>query len=220
MGCGSSSNTNVEVSQPKFTVAKDYAEVDGKTSGEGVKTTKAWEATLTPSILQTKRQEFWQSFRGHNRSSCLYLRQAAEADAATAKLLLEMGGFSLENGTMEVCISPNGHRYELPPFILVDPIKFKDPNMPAVVKKPICEAVIELKLRTVFTVKENIVKISNSVTVKELKELYFSINKDIDGQDVRMFFGGKEMQENKSLMSYAIETGMVVLVYKKQNSNI
>ena len=117
MGCGSSSTTNIEVSQPKFTVAKDYTEIEGRTCGDGVKMTKAWEATLTPSLLQTKRQEFWQYYRGHNRSSCLYLRQAAEADAPTAKLLLEMGGFILENGTMGVCISPTGHRYELPPFI-------------------------------------------------------------------------------------------------------
>ena len=119
MGCGNSSSTNIAVSQPKFSVAKDYVELEGRVSGEGVKQTKAWEATLTPTILQNKRQEFWQHFRGYTRSSSLYLRQASEADAATAKVLLEMGGFVLENGTMAVCTSPNGHRYELPPFIFL-----------------------------------------------------------------------------------------------------
>lgn len=215
MGCASSNSTNIEVSQPKFSIAKDYVELEGRMSGEGVKQTKAWEATLTPTLLQNKRQEFWQHFRGHNRSSCLYLRQASEADAATAKLLLEMGGFALENGTMAVCTSPNGHRYELPPFMLTDPVKFKDPNMPVIVKKIFREEEIKVKLRTVFTVKEDEFQVSNTVSSKELKELYLEKNKDLGVSDVRLFFGGKEMQEGKSLISYSIETGMVVLVYKK-----
>lgn len=215
MGCGTSSNTNVDVSQPKFTVAKDYTEIEGKTSGEGVKLTKAWEATLTPSALQAKRNEFWQTFRGHNRSSCLYLRQAAEAESSSAKLILEMGGFALENGTMAVCLSPNGHRYELPPFILSDPIRFKDPNMPLITKKILHESVVKLKLRTVFTVKEDEIQINNGSTAKELKDMYLNINKDIGVNEIRLFFGGKELVDNRSLISYSIESGMVILVYKK-----
>ncbi|OMJ73890.1 hypothetical protein SteCoe_27340 [Stentor coeruleus] len=215
MGCGTSSNTNVEINQPKFSVAKDYVEIEGKTSGEGVKLTKAWEATLTPSALQAKRNEFWQTFRGHNRSSCLYLRQAAEAEPSSAKLILEMGGFALENGTMAVCLSPNGHRYEIPPFILSDPVRFKDPNMPLITKKVIHESVVKLKLRTVFTVKEDEIQINNGCTAKELKDLYFNTNKDIEVNEIRLFFGGKELVDNRSLISYSIESGMVILVYKK-----
>ena len=132
MGCRSSSSTNVLVSQPKFRVAKDYVELEGRVSGEGVKQTKAWEATLTPTILQKKRQEFWKHFAVHRRSSYLYLRQASEADAATAKALLEMGRFVLENGTMAVCTSPEGHRYEFPPPIFSDPVKFKGPNITSI----------------------------------------------------------------------------------------
>ena len=166
-------------------------------------------------MLQSKRQEFWEHFHGHNRSSWLYLRQAAEADAATSKLLLEMGGFSLENGTMAVCISPNGHRYELPPFILSDPIKFKDPNAQTIQKKVLHEETISVKLRTVFTVREDVLEVSNSISVKELKDLYVGKNSDLNSSDIRLFFGGKEMQDPKNLMSYFIETGMVILVYKK-----
>ena len=148
---------------------KDYVELEGRVSGEGVKQTRAWEATLTPTILQNKRQEFWQHFRGYTRSSSLYLKQASEADPATAKLLLDMGGFVLENGTMAVCTSPNGHRYEIPPFILSDPVKFKDPDMVAMVKKVLHEEVIKIKLRTVFTVKEDEFEVNNGVTIREIK---------------------------------------------------
>ena len=214
MGCGSSSSTTINVSQPKFIVAKDYTEIEGKLCGEGVKTTKAWEATITPSALHAKRMEFWQNFKGNGRASCLYLKQAVEADALTAKVLLEMGGFALENGTMSVCISPGGHRYKLPPFILADPVRFIDPNMPVIAKKKSCEEVIKIKLRTVFTVKEDELEVNNSILVKDLKSLYFEKNPNVE-VEIRLFFGGKELQDARTLLSYGIESEMTILVYKK-----
>ena len=41
MGCGSSNNSNIQVSQPKFSISKDYIEHEGRTCGEGIKTTVA-----------------------------------------------------------------------------------------------------------------------------------------------------------------------------------
>ena len=213
MGCASSSSTDIHQSQTKFMVAKDYTEIEGRTSGEGVKQTKAWEATITPSILQQKRSEFWLTYRGHSQSSCLLLKQACDADAASAKLILDMEGFILENGTMSVCISPRGHRYELPPFILADPVKFKEVNVQKIVKKDLKEGTIVVKLRSVFIAKEEEVSISNMIVVKELKRQYLETNKEFS--DVRMFFGGKELADDKTLISYSIESGMVIQVYKK-----
>jgi hypothetical protein len=213
MGCGNSSSTNVESSHTRFIIAKDYTELDGRTSGEGVKTTKAWEATLTPTLLTQRRQEFWQNFRGHSRSSVLLLKQACDADAASAKLMLEMEGFVLENGTMAVCVSPHGHRYELPPFILTDPVKFRDPNGQVVVKKVLKEGVIKVKVRTVFTAQEEEIQINNAELVKELKRNYLEKHQEVN--DVRMFFGGRELAEGKSIISYGVDDGMVVQVYKK-----
>lgn len=213
MGCASSSSTDIHQSHTKFIVAKDYTEIEGRIAGEGVKQTKAWEATLTPSILQQKRSEFWLTFRGHSHSSCLLLKQACEADAASAKLMLDMEGFILENGTMSVCISPRGHRYELPPFILADPVKFKDGTVQNIVKKVIKEGIISVKLRSVFIAKEEEVSVSNLIAVKEVKRQYLEKNKEF--KDVRMFFGGKELADDKTLISYSIESGMVIQVYKK-----
>lgn len=213
MGCGSSNSTNIEINQTKFFIARDYAEIPGRTSGEGIKTTKAWEATITPSQLQQKRQEFWINFRGASRSSCLLLKQAVEADPASAKLMLEMEGFLLENGTMERCVSPNGHRYEIPPFVLVDPIRFIDPKNPVIVKKVLKEETINIKLRTIFTTSEDEFTISNTVNVKDLKEMYLQKHQEMQG--VRLFFGGKELIDNNSLMAFGIESGMVIQVHKK-----
>ncbi|OMJ71525.1 hypothetical protein SteCoe_30230 [Stentor coeruleus] len=126
-----------------------------------------------------------------------------------------MGGFALENDTMAVCISPNGHRYEIPSFILADPIRYKDPNMPLIVKKILQESVVKIKLRTVFTVKEDEFQINNGIMVKELKDMYLDKNKDIGVAEIRFFFCGKELLDNRSLISYSIESGMVILVYKK-----
>ena len=214
MGCGSSNSNHSERGRVKFFIARDYAELEGRTSGEGVKQAKAWEATITPTILGQKRQEFWVNFRGHSRSSCLLLKQAVEADAASAKLMLEMEGFTLENGTMAVCISPNGHRYELPPFMLVDPVRFKDPNSAAIVKKVLNEGEITVKIRTLFTVQEDQFTLSNTSTVKTLKALYLEKHQEVE--DAGLFFGGKVLADSQTLISYGIESGMVIQVNKKK----
>ena len=214
MGCGRSNRTNANIKSNPFVVAKDYTEIEGALAGEGVKTTRAWEATITPSLLEAKRQEFWRVFRGRNLASCLLLKQASEADAPTAKLLLDMSGFKLENGTMSVCISPNGHRYELPPFILSDPVKYKDPNMVKIAKKKVQESVIKIKLRTVFTLKEDQLEVPNTIEISALKQKYFELN-GINDCEIRFFFGGKELQNNRTLISYGIENDMTILVYKK-----
>jgi hypothetical protein len=214
MGCGSSTNHKPEKSHSKFFIARDYTEIEGRFSGEGVKQTKAWEATITPTILNQKRQEFWVNLQGHNQHSCLLLKQAVDADAASAKLLLEMGGFVLENGTMSVCISPNGHRYELPPFMLADPVKFKDPNQISVVRKVLDEGDIKIKLRTLFTVQEDEIVIKNTQTVKSLKSLYLERHQEMEA--VQFFFGGKLLDDNQTLISYSIESGMVIQVNKKK----
>jgi hypothetical protein len=217
MGCGNSSSTNVESSHIRFIIAKDYTELEGRTAGEGVKTSKAWEATLTPTLLTQRRQEFWQNFRGHSRSSAMLLKQACDADAASAKLMLEMEGFVLENGTMAVCISPRGHRYELPPFILTEPVKFRDPGGQVVQRKVLKEGVITVKIRPVFTAQEEGVQINNAEMVKELKRSY--LEKHQEFSDIRMFFGGRELAEGKSIISYGIDDGMVVQVFKKGAEN-
>ena len=168
---------------------------------------------MTPTLLTQRRQEFWQNFRGHSRSSVLLLKQACDADAASAKLMLEMEGFVLENGTMAVCISPHGHRYELPPFILTDPVKFRDPSGQVVVKKVLKEAVIKIKIRTVFTAQEEEIQLNNGELAKELKRIYLEKHQEVN--DVRMFFGGRELADGKSIISYGVDDGMVVQVFKK-----
>lgn len=213
MGCGSSNTTNTEKASMKIFIARDYIELPGRTSGEGAKMTKAWEATITPNQLQQKRQEFWANFRVNSRNSCLLLKQAVEADPASAKIILEMEGFVLENGTMERCTSPNGHRYEIPPFVLADPVRFIDPKNPVIVKKVIKEGVINIKLRTVFTTFEDEFVINNTVIVKDLKQMY--LDKHPEMQDIRLFFGGKELTVNNSILSFGIENEMVIQVYKR-----
>lgn len=147
----------------------------------------------------------------------MLLKQACDADAASAKLMLEMEGFVLENGTMAVCISPRGHRYELPPFILTEPVKFRDPGGQVVQRKVLKEGVITVKIRPVFTAQEEGVQINNAEMVKELKRSY--LEKHQEFSDIRMFFGGRELAEGKSIISYGIDDGMVVQVFKKGAEN-
>ena len=127
------STTSASTIYPKFVVGRDYQEVEGQYSGEGIKKTVAWKATLTEDELKARRQEFWRSRTSGRRQTWLALREAAETDAETAQILLQVAEIFTENGSMTVCLDAAGGRYELPVFVLNDPISYF--NGPAMKKK-------------------------------------------------------------------------------------
>ena len=108
----------------KFAIGKDYQEFRDQYSGEGCKKTAAWKATLTRSQLEAKREEFWRTRTTGRRHVWLTIKQAVEADHETAKLLLEMAEITLQNGLLTVCKDPDGNLYEIPIFVINDPVAY------------------------------------------------------------------------------------------------
>lgn len=46
------------VTRPKFSIGKDYQEITDQFSGEGIKKTVAWKASISRPQLEAKREEF------------------------------------------------------------------------------------------------------------------------------------------------------------------
>lgn len=192
-----------------LSIGRNYRELTNQYSGLGVKRTTAWEAEITRLELMQERERFWTSRLEGSRSVWLLLRQAVEADHLSAAMILQTGHISIQNGTMSLCIDSRGNRYELPPFVLTDPMQFAEDketmSRKAGNNKPEPVKTIEVKVRSMTTQQDSVLTLSNDQTVLQLKtRLPFK------PQACRLFFGGKEMKDHEQLLEYRIRSGMVI----------
>ena len=196
----------------KFSVGKDYQEFQDQFSGEGCKKTPAWKATITRSQLEARREEFWRTRTTGRRHVWLTIKQAVEADHETAKLLLEMAEITLQNGILTVCQDSTGGVYEIPAFVINDPIAYgPEPAKKALPKKELVFEEVNIKLRRMGVEKDFCVEIHTEKTVAELKERYAQ-EEGLDPSSIRLFFGGKEMDSAQNIASYYVKSQMVVQV--------
>ncbi|KXZ42686.1 hypothetical protein GPECTOR_124g486 [Gonium pectorale] len=79
---------------------------------------------MTAAQLKYKRDEFWdtQPHYGGDRNIWDALKAACEADPDTCKLLIESAGIIVAAPDMTVCYDERGFKYELPKFVLSDPV--------------------------------------------------------------------------------------------------
>ena len=201
----------------KFSLGKDYEEIEGQYTGEGIKKTLAWKATITRPQLEAKRQEFWQTRKTGRMNIWLVIKNAIEADHETAALILQMSGIVVKDGPITTLEDTNGNIYEIPPFIMNDPICFSDEQKKAVPKPNIVENTeIKVKIRRPGVADDQIFDINNMSTGLDVKQRY-SEKEKIPLENLRLFFGGKEINYNNTLASHYIQSEMVIQVFIKAN---
>jgi hypothetical protein len=96
------------------------------------------------------------------------LKQAAEADASTAAMLLDATEIRPENNSMTTCYDRHGIRYEIPIFIINDPISFTEGKLaPSKRRKAAKEEDISFKIRC-FNVSQTDIELTlaNTSTVE------------------------------------------------------
>lgn len=224
MGC-CSSNYDQEDLIPNciIIVCYDYTESQDLYIGDGIKRTNAWHGTVSNNQLRKRREEFWKSQKTGNRLVWHCIRQAIETDSESALLMLDMNQITTENNTLSVCYDHNGFRYEIPAWVINDPIKFSSQDLGTEINN-VCksqtstqsDAYIELKLRNASNPQDVILKLSNSLKVKSLKQMYCSQLRNLNSSQVRLFFGGKELKDEHCLSDLNIENGMVIQAFIKR----
>lgn len=205
---------------PRLVVGHDYQELEGQVTGEGVKKTVAWKATLTEDQLRAKREEFWRSRTTGRRQVWLALREAAETDAQTASMLLQAAEIFTEKESMTICIDTNGIRYELPPFVINDPVSYYNAPIPKKAKSTLREESIEVpakqvKLRLMPEQHDTVVRVMNTSTIAAIKEEYLRA-KGGEPMHLRLFFGGKELKDQSTLLEYGVKAEYVIQVFARK----
>lgn len=223
MGCSCSNFDQEEpASLNKQAVCHDYTESPDTFAGDGIKRTKAWQGTISNGQLRERREEFWRSRKEGDRDVWRCIRQAIEADHESAVVILDMNQITHQNDSLSVCYDNSGFRYEIPAWVINDPVKFSGQELISQMNKIVrastsapSDADLELKLRTVSNPQDVTISISSAAKVKLLKQMYCN-QKNLSVGSIRLFFGGKELNDDSCISDYNLENGMVIQVFIKK----
>lgn len=146
------------------------------------------------------------------------IKSAVEADHATAAMLLQMAGISARDESITLCEDVNGNLYEIPPFIINDPIVFINEKKHRIKPPEMIEnELLKLKLRRPGNPNDLEIEIESKNPISDLKDEYASKEK-MTAAEVKLYFGGKELQDANSIASYFIRNEMVLMVVIKSLS--
>ena len=192
----------------------DMPEWEGERyTGIGIKKMKGYKCDLPIDKLNKKRDEFWDLKNSHDNDNYKIWRvinQACVYDELRANMLLEEYGLTTESGCINHIIDQEGNHYHIPNYCINDPYFERQYK----VKKNIEEKKVKIKL---FEPIDNINEdktVNNTITGKELKELFKKEHNIGDNFNLRLFFGGMEIKDDHFLYQHHLKNGYKIQVMK------
>ena len=156
-----------------------------------------------------KRDEFWDTRVEGEVEFWKLLRMACEAaDSASAEAIVQAGGLTMPQGTIMVCYDSTGRKYELPPFMVNEPVRYRPPEEADNVE--VRNETYHLTLRSA-KIPDMAVIMSSLQQAVHLKEV-FSSKANIPLEKIRLFFNGKELKNDTPLGKAKLMNEVVVQV--------
>jgi hypothetical protein len=186
--------------------------------GTGLKKIKGYISNISKEELIKKRKEFWETRIEGNFETWNFLKQICEnddLDEKDIKAYLEANDIIPYKNCINVTYDRMGGIYEIPNYCIQDPVEYilinENKNKPN-----------EKEIN--FNIKKNIeifnIQNSNYLSVDILKSNLankFNCNKE----DIRLFFTGKEMMNDKEIWFYDIDNNCTITaMITKINDNI
>jgi hypothetical protein len=174
---------------------------------------KGYKCDLPIDKLNKKRDEFWDlknSRDNDNYKIWRVINQACVYDELRANMLLEEYGLTTESGCINHIIDQEGNHYHIPNYCINDPFFERQYK----VKKNIEEKKVKIKL---FEPTGNINEeqtVNNTITGKELKELFKKEHNIGNNFNLRLFFGGMEIKDDHFLYQHHLKNGYKIQVMK------
>ena len=192
----------------------DMPEWEGdRYTGIGLKYMKAYKCDLPIDELNKLRDEFWDTRNSRetpNYETWRAINQAVVYDEVRANMYLEENGLTTKNGCINHVIDQEGNHYHIPNYCINDP--YFEKNMK--VKKNIEEKKLKIIL---FESSGNIndeKSVLNTMTGKELKELFKKEHGIGDNFNLRLFFGGMEIKDEHFLYQHKLKNGYKIQIMK------
>ena len=202
--------------QSKDDVNFNYKIIEDEFIGHGVKKMNAYISPVSMDELKKIRENFWTSRVEGNASVWEILRTICSDNSLSKediKSIMKSAGISTYKGCINVSFDKKGAMYEIPNYCINDPSKYDIISETIESNKP-KEEIVLLKIRSYES--ELKLKVSNYLKIEELKKnIENKINKK--NCSFRLFFGGKELHNDKEIWSYGIMDKTIIQMLINKN---
>ena len=195
----------------------NYKEIDNEYIGIGVKRMKGYISPVTFEELQKIREDFWSSRIEGNKSIWEVLHMICNDNTLSIDdidSIMKSSNIVTYKGCINVTYDSKGFLYEIPNYCINDPVRYE--KIEEETKNIPKKENIEIKIRCLGD--ESKIKTNNFETVEKLKE-NITLSKNFKNKyktdGIRLFFGGKELQNQKELWFYNIENKSIIQMLAK-----
>ena len=187
----------------------NYKELD-KYVGTGIKRMKGYVSPVPFEELEKIRNDFWSSRIEGNPQIWEILHMICNDNSLSVDDIdayMKASNIVTYKGCINVTYDNKGFLYEIPNYCINDPLEYEKFEE----KKPLIKEDIEVKIRC-FNLEEKI-KINNFDNIEVLKENIKKcekFNKKYELNNIRLFFGGKELNDKKEVWYYNIQNNSII----------
>ena len=187
----------------------NYKELD-KYVGTGIKRMKGYISPVPFEELEKIRNDFWSSRIEGNPQIWEILHMICNDNSLSVDDIdayMKASNIVTYKGCINVTYDNKGFLYEIPNYCINDPLEYEKFEE----KKPLIKEDIEVKIRC-FNLEEKI-KINNFDNITEIKENIKKcekFNKKYELNNIRLFFGGKELNDKKEVWYYNIQNNSII----------
>ena len=192
----------------------NYKEVD-KYVGTGIKKMKGYISPVPYDELIKIRKDFWTSRIEGNPQIWEVLHMICDDNTLSLEDIdgyMKASNIVTYKGCINVTYDNKGYLYEIPNYCINDPVEY----IKIEEKKPVEKKDISIKIRC-LNIEEKI-KINNYKKISDLKDVIKKCDTFINKymlDNIRFFFGGKELLDQKEIWFYNIENDSIIQMLAK-----
>ena len=177
--------------------------------GKGLRRMKGYISIVPKEELEKMRIAFWGTRVEGDSQVWTFLKELCElpkSEEKNIKAMLEVNEITPLLKCINVTYDKSGEVYEIPNYCINDPVSYDLPEMH--VKKPKKKLICFHARKGTKQIK---IKSSNYTLIEKIKD---NIAKKIlkKPEEIRMFFGGKELKNGNELWKYNINDDCVVVI--------
>ena len=195
----------------------NFKEVENEYVGIGVKRMNGYISPVSFEELIKIREDFWSSRIEGNKVVWEILHMICNDSSLSIDDIdsfLKSNNIVTYKGCINVTYDSKGFLYEIPNYCINDPVKFE--KIEEENKQMPNKEDLEIKIRCFSD--EGKIKINNYENVEKLKEIISeckNFKNSYKMDNIRLFFGGKELQNQKELWFYNIENKSILQMLAK-----
>ena len=208
--------------QSKNDPSFNYPELENEYIGIGLKRMKGYINPINLEKLKKVREDFWSSRIEGDEKIWNILKNICNDESLKEndiKEILKVSGIIPYRNCINIVYDSKGALYEIPNYCINQPSQYKIEEIEYDKNKP-KEEVINVIIR--YYNNQFKFKISNWKNIIQLKENIIKIKdyKNVNIENIRLFFGGKELNDIQELWFYNIVNKSIIQMLIKEEEKL